>query len=375
VRNSVKATVDAYDGTVTFYRLEGVDDPIVEAYAEAFPDLFTSDDEMPDELRAHLRYPEDLFRLQTTTYGRYHLQDPDEFYTQEDAWRVARDPGTAGADPTTPVTDEQGQATGEVRAARIAPYYQVLQLPEDDGTSMAEEPEMVMMRPFVPYSEDDRSQLLTAFMAARMDGDHYGELVVYEMSSTDLPDGPGIAAATIGADETVSELENLLGRGGSEVRYGNMLLVPINGALLYVQPFYVVAEDQTRQVPQLQRVIVNFGQEVVIENTLAEALTALFGERAVTQEQPDEPATEEGEAPPEGEEGTGDLDTAAEEAAELLAEADDLFDQADEALRAGDLATYQERIQEAESLVSQAIDLLEGNDGDGIGDTTTTAPA
>src|SRR5690606_4311654 len=123
--------------------------------------------------------------------------------------------------------------------------------------------------------------------------------VVYEVSATGQPDGPGIAAATIGADETVSELENLLGRGGSEVRYGNMLLVPINGALLYVQPFYVVAEDQTRQVPQLQRVIVNFGQEVVIENTLAEALTALFGERAVTQEQPDEPATEEGEAPPE----------------------------------------------------------------------------
>ena len=376
VRNSVKATVDAYDGTVNLYLVDD-EDPIVAAYADAFPDLFTPDDDMPDELRAHLRYPEDLFRLQTTTYGRYHLQDPDEFYTQEDAWRVARDPGTAGADPTTPVTDEQGQATGEVRAARIAPYYQVLQLPEDEGATMAEEAEMVMMRPFVPYSDDDRSQLLTAFMAARMDGDHYGQLVVYEMSSTDLPDGPGIAAATIGADEAVSELENLLGRGGSEVRYGNMLLVPINNALLYVQPFYVVSEDQTRQVPQLQRVIVNFGQEVVIENTLAEALTALFGERAVTQEQPDEDAPDDGDVPPEGEEGTGDLGTAAEEAAELLAEADELFAQADEALREGDLATYQERIQEAESLVSQAIDLLEGNDGDGIGDTatTTTAPA
>jgi hypothetical protein len=372
VRNSVKATVDAYDGTVTLYVVDD-EDPIVAAYQDAFPDLFTPGDDMPDALRAHLRYPEDLFRLQTAAYGRYHLEDPDAFFTQEDAWRVARDPGTAGADPTTQVTDEAGQATGEQRVARISPYYQLLQLPQDEGGTVSAEAEMVLMRPFVPYSDDDQSQLLTAFMAARMDGDNYGDLMVYEMSSTDLPDGPGIAAATIGADEAVSELENLLGRGGSEVRYGNMLLVPINNALLYVQPFYVVAEDQSRQVPQLQRVIVNFGQEVVIKETLSEALTELFGEQAVTQEQPGEDAGEPGD------EGGTDTPTgtAAEQAASLLEEANGLFGEADTALTEGDLGTYEELNEEAQDLVDQAIDLLQGtepaagDDGGGGEDETT----
>jgi uncharacterized membrane protein (UPF0182 family) len=371
VRNSVKATVDAYDGTVTLYVVDD-EDPIVAAYQDAFPDLFTSGDEMPDALRAHLRYPEDLFRLQTAAYGRYHLEDPDAFFTQEDAWRVARDPGTAGADPTTQVTDEAGQATGEQRVARISPYYQLLQLPQDAGGTVSAEAEMVLMRPFVPYSDDDQSQLLTAFMAARMDGDNYGDLMVYEMSSTDLPDGPGIAAATIGADEAVSELENLLGRGGSEVRYGNMLLVPINNALLYVQPFYVVAEDQSRQVPQLQRVIVNFGQEVVIKETLSEALTELFGEQAVTQEQPGEDAGEPGD------EGGTDTPTgtAAEQAASLLEEANGLFGEAETALTEGDLGQYEELNEQAQDLVDEAIDLLQGTepaapDGD-EGETTET---
>ncbi|MDD9370894.1 MAG: UPF0182 family protein, partial [Acidimicrobiales bacterium] len=179
VRNSVKATVDAYDGTVRFYVVDE-DDPIVDAYVDAFPELFSSADDMPEEMRDHLRYPEDLFRLQTAAYARYHLTDPGEFYTQETAWRVARDPGTAGADPNTVVTNEQGEATGETRAARIAPYYQLLQLPVEAGDEPTDA-EMVLMRPYVPYSEQEQSQLLTAFMAARMDGDDYGELVVYEM--------------------------------------------------------------------------------------------------------------------------------------------------------------------------------------------------
>ncbi len=377
VRNSVKAAVDAYDGTVTLYVIDD-DDPIIAAYQDAFPDLFTPGDDMPDNLREHVRYPEDLFRIQTAAYGRYHLDDPDAFFTQEDAWRVARDPGTAGADPTTQVTDEAGQATGEQRAARISPYYQLLQLPEGEaGGGISPEAEMVMMRPFVPFSDDDQSQLLTAFMAARMDGDNYGQLMVYEMSSRDLPDGPGIAAATIGADETVSELETVLGRGGSEVRFGNMLLVPINDALLYVQPFYVVADDQSRQLPRLERVIVAFQDEVVIENTLADALTAMFGETAVTQEQP-------GEEPTEGEGDTGATEpsgTAQEQAAALLDEANTLFDEADTALAEGDLGTYQERNQEAQALVDEAIDLLQGDEsapsgGGGPATTsTTTAPA
>jgi uncharacterized membrane protein (UPF0182 family) len=371
VRNSVKATVDAYDGTVTLYVMDD-DDPIIAAYEDAFPDLFTPGDEMSEALRAHLRYPEDLFRIQTAAYARYHLTDPDNFFTQEDAWRVARDPGTAGADPSTQVTDEAGQATGEQRAARIAPYYQLLQLPQGaSGEAISAEAEMVLMRPFVPFSDDDRNQLLTAFMAARMDGESYGELVVYEMPTRDLPDGPGIAASNIRGNENVSRDETELGRGGSQVLYGNLLLVPVDNALLYVQPFYVESSSEGRQLPQLTKVIAAFGNRVVIEETLQEALGALFGQQANTLEepgvQPDEPA---GETEQPG--GTG---TAAERAATLLAEADVLFGEADTALGEGDLATFDDKVDEARGKVDEAIALLEGGDGGSGGDTTSTTTA
>jgi uncharacterized membrane protein (UPF0182 family) len=389
VRNSVKATVDAYDGTVTLYVFDS-EDPIIEAYQDAFPDLFTPGSEMPDELRAHLRYPEDLFRIQTGTYGRYHLEDPDDFFNQDDEWRVARDPGTAGADPSTQVTNEAGEATGEQRAARIAPYYQLLQLPQEEraaesegeeggeggaggqGTAAGVPAEMVMMRPFVPASGDDSTPLLTAFMAARMDGENYGQLVVYEMSSTELAPGPGTAASTIGADETVSLLRNRLGTSGSEVRLGNLLLVPIDNALLYVQPFYVVADDPSRQLPQLERVIVAFGDDVVIEDTLAAALTEMFGEQAQTRERPEEgPADpgeiEEDDTPPDaGEAPPG----ATDDANTLLDDAAQLFDDADAALAEGDLATYEELLDEARAKVDEAIALLEGDEP-----TTTTTEA
>jgi uncharacterized membrane protein (UPF0182 family) len=366
VRNSVKATVDAYEGTVTFYVMDD-QDPILDAYRDAFPDLF-SDDEIPEELQAHLRYPEDLFRVQTAAYARYHLDDPDDFFNQDDAWRVARDPGTAGADPSTQVTNEQGQVTG-AQAPRIAPYYQLLQLPNESG-EVSRQAEMALMRPFVPFSEDDRSQLLTAFMAARMDPDHYGDLVVYEMPPGDLPDGPGIAAGKIQADENVSRDETELGRGGSRVLYGNLLLVPIDNAPLYVQPFYVVPEAETRQLPQLERVIAAFGDEVVIEDTLQEALAALFGERVATQERPGEVGEQ---PPPETQPPPEEGGTAADEAARLLAQADRLFDQADAALADGDLATFQQRLNQARDLVTQANELLAGEEGGGESTTTTTS--
>ena len=251
-------------------------------------------------MKAHVRYPEDLFRIQTTAYGRYHLTDPDNFYTQEDAWRVAQDPGTAGAEASTQVTDQQGQPTGEQRTARIAPYYQMLQLPNlqaDAITGTTEggarrrpscrRTEMVLMRPFVPQSnENSETQQLTAFMAARMDGDNYGKLVVYQMPSGNLPPGPGIAAANIRGDAQVSEQDTQLGLGSSQVLYGNLLLIPIDNALVYVQPFYVVSENEARRLPQLTKVIATFGDQVVIEDTLTEALAALFGQTIPTSQEP-----------------------------------------------------------------------------------------
>lgn len=365
VRNSVKATVDAYDGTVKLYVTDS-EDPIIRAYEDAFPDLFVGG-KMPDALREHLRYPEDLFRIQTAAYGRYHLDDPAAFFDQDDAWRVARDPGTAGADPTTPVTDEQGQLTGEQRAPRISPYYQLLQLPRDESGTPNPDAEMVLMRPFVPYSPDDSNQVLTAFMAARMTGDDYGDLVVYEMTG-ELTPGPGLAAAAIAADEGVS---GQLTRPGTEVRLGNLLLVPIDNALLYVQPFYVVGQGQGPEVPQLQQVIVAFGDDVVIDETLSGALTSLFGQAALTQEQPGEPEPGgaepggEGPAPPD----TGTSGTVAERATALLDEADTLFAEADEALSGGDLGTYDDKVEEARAKIREAMDLL------GASDATTTTTA
>jgi hypothetical protein len=364
VRNSVKATVDAYDGTVEFYAMP-VDDPIRDAYRDAFPDLFSDYDAMPDNIKDHLRYPEDLFRVQTAAYARYHRTDPDDFFNQDDTWRVARDPGTAGADPTTQVTDASGQATGATTAPRISPYYQVLQLPPAQGEPTSAEPEMVLMRPFVPFSEDDQRQQLRAFMAARMDADHYGELVAYEMPSDELPEGPGIVASSIQADEDVSNLETVLGRGGSEVRYGNLLLVPVDNALLYVQPFYVVAENEARQVPLIERVIAVFGDEVVISDTLSEAMEELFGAPVDTQERPDEEGGEaDGEADTDGDAPSG---TVSEQVANLLDEAQTLFDQADEALTERDLATFEERVAEARAKMDEAADLITGDAGSGDG--------
>ncbi|MGE3619892.1 MAG: UPF0182 family protein [Acidimicrobiia bacterium] len=379
VRNSVKAVVDAYDGDVTFYVVDD-EDPIVDAYRKAFPKLFTDGSEMPEELRAHLRYPEDLFRVQTNMWGRYHLSQSDAFFNRDDAWVVAQDPGTAGAGATTQATDEQGNAVGPARAARIAPYYQLLQLPGEDQAEFA------LLRPFAPFSDDDTRQQLTSFMVARADGDDYGKLRVYEMPRSDLPQGPGIAGASIQADQNVGQLETLLSGAGTEVRYGNLLLVPIDGALLYVQPFYVEAQTTSRQIPQLQKVIAVLNDDVVIEDTLAEALFELFDERVDTGEtaptdpidvddpdEPDEPggSTTATTTPPT----SVPAGSAQQQIATLLSDADRLFAEADEALRRGDLGTYGTRIEEARAKVEAASTLLEAELGGSATTTTTTTAA
>jgi hypothetical protein len=369
VRNSVKATVDAYDGTVKMYVIDD-DDPIIDAYRKAFPDLFSDADEMPDGLEEHLRYPEDLFRIQTSAWERYHLSDSEQFFNEDDGWRVARDPGRQTAASTTQTTtaDEVSQGSGGSDSPRTPPYYQLLQLPGQ------EDAEFVLMRPFVPFSEDDENQQLTAFMAARMDPGHYGELVVYEMPTSDLPEGPGLVSVAIRSENAVSTEETDLGArgGGSRVRYGNLLLIPIDGALLYVQPMYVVPEDAN--IPELANVIAVLDDQVVIEPTLQQALTSLFGEEVTTEEDPNaEPPSGEEPAEPEG--------TAAERASQLLSDAEDLFVEADEALADQDLATYQEKTTEARGKVEDAVELLEDAadepTGEPVSSTTTsgTRPA
>ena len=350
VRNSVKAVVDAYDGTVQLYVVDE-DDPLLRAYRASFPELFTDGDEVPPALRAHFRYPEDLFRLQTTMWGRYHIETPDDFYNFADAWEVARDPSSTAATSTTPTTDGTTGGSTTAQLPRMEPYYLQMRLPGEERS------EFLLLRPFVPRSRGSERQQLTAFMIAKSDPEEYGKIETFVMPRGDLPDGPRIVAATIGNDPAVSELETLLGQAGSDLLFGNLVLVPIEESLLFVQPVYV--ESESTRIPELERVIVSYEGEVALENTLEEALAALFGDAPDTGEE--EPAPDE---PSDGEE-----ELTVDELLTLAAEA---FAAAETALDEGDLGEYQRQVEIARRYVEQAQ-----GDGDGGpgSTTTTTAPA
>jgi uncharacterized membrane protein (UPF0182 family) len=356
VRNSVKAVVDAYDGTVRFYVVDD-DDPVVAAYRQAFPELFTDGAEVPDELRAHFRYPEDLFRTQTTMWGRYHIENPDDFYNNIDAWNVAQDPGSGTVASVSQQFDPQtGRPLGPAREARIDPYYLLMRLPGEDDLSF------VMLRPFVPVSADDSRKEMTAFMVAKSDPDSYGELVTYAMPRGNLPDGPAIVGANMQQDQEVSELQTLLGDQGSEVRYGNLVIIPIDQSLLYVRPFYVQAA--TTEIPELRKVIVSFDGAVVVEDTLEQALIELFGDAPETLEEEPVAGGDDGDGGADsgggGDPGAGAGGTVAD-VGELLSRAQAAFNEAQAALDQGDLGTYQRRVDSARELVRQAGELSAGN--------------
>jgi uncharacterized membrane protein (UPF0182 family) len=364
VRNSVKAVVDAYDGTVDFYVMP-VEDPIIEAYRDAFPRLFKDLDDMPDDLRAHLRYPEDLFRLQTNSWAKYHVTEASSFYQGNDFWDVALDPGSGtvrapqadgGASSTTTTT--QPDAAPSSREGRIEPYYLFTKLPG------APAPEFVLLRPFVPVRANDDSQLMTAFMVAKSDGDRYGQLEVFTMPRSNLPNGPALVQGEIQSNDEVSSQESLNGRAGSRVTYGSLAAIPIDNGLVWVRPFYVTS-TQT-DLPSLRFVIVNYQGAVSIEPTLIEALAEVFDEDVPDEERP--PPDPGGE--PEEPEGSIE-----ERVAALLAEASDLFDQADQALRDGNLGEYEELSDEARALVEDAEALIAASVGEQPATTTTTEPA
>ena len=266
LRNSVKATVDAFTGEVILYVVdEG--DPLVASYGQAFAGLFTPASEMPESLVAHLRYAEDLFRVQSEVWGRYHVEDTQNFYQRASEWSVSQDPGRTGEGAANlAVVDEAGFRIGTKRM-RMAPYRTMVALP--DG----EDAEFVIMRAFVPLDEDDARKELAAYMVGRSDGDHYGELVVYRPPSSNF-DGPALAEERIRNDEAVASLQTLLSQRGSNVLFGELLLVPIENSILYVRPLYVQAEGDNT-VPELERVIVAVGEKVVMANSLQEALEEL----------------------------------------------------------------------------------------------------
>jgi uncharacterized membrane protein (UPF0182 family) len=370
IRNSVKTVVDAYDGEVTFYVVDDAD-PLIAAYQRAFPDLFTDGSEVPDEVRAHFRYPEDMFRTQTNMWGRYHIENPDDFYNNNDGWNVSQDPGSGSAAAVTQAVDPiTGAPVGPAQEARIEPYYLLMRLPGDEELSF------VMLRPFVPVSGDDRQRLMTAFMVAKSDPRHYGELQTFVMPRSNLPDGPAIVGANMQQDQEVSELQTLLGGEGRSVEYGNLVVIPVEQSLLYVRPFYVIS--QSTEIPELRKVIVSFGGQVVVEDTLEQALIELFGESPDTLEEAPDPIVD-GESPPDadppptgGELPVDAPPTGEEDVASLLAQANAAFDQAEIALSSGDLGTYQQQVEAGRVLVVRARELA---DPASATTTTTTAAA
>jgi len=244
IRNSVKTVVDAYNGGVTYYIMDE-SDPLITAWAGIFPDLFKSIDEMPDDLTSHIRYPEDMFQIQALTYAKYHMNDPQVFYNQEDLWAIP--------------TEKFGQ-----QEQFVEPYYIIMKLP--DG----EREEFILMLPFVPFKKDN----MIAWMYARSDQLDYGKLGLYKFDKQELIFGPMQIEARIDQDAHISEQLTLWGQGGSEVIRGNLLVIPVEDSILFVEPLYLQAEKS--RIPELKRVIVSYGSKTVMEEDLMTALAAVF---------------------------------------------------------------------------------------------------
>ena len=244
IRNSVKVVVDAYNGTVDFYLMDSAD-PIAATYQRIFPGLFKPFAAMPPDLQKHIRYPEDLFLIQAQIYQAYHMATADVFYNREDLWQFPRQPGGGGT-------------------ALMVPYYIIMRLPGEPRA------EFFVMLPMVPSGRDN----MIAWLAARCDPPDYGKLIVYEFPKDKLVYGPFQIEALINQNTYISQQLSLWNQMGSRVIRGNLLVIPIENSVLYVSPLYLRAEQG--QLPELKRVIAAYGDHVVMKETLAEALAALF---------------------------------------------------------------------------------------------------
>ena len=251
IRNSVKATVDAYDGTVSLYEWD-VTDPVLKTWNKAYPGVVKPKAEISKNLMDHLRYPEDLFKVQRDILSLYHVQDATSFYGGQDFWRVPRDPSTFGGN-----------------IANQPPYYTTLQLPGEKQLSF------MLATPFVPRGGREN---LSAFAAVNASpGDDYGKITVLQLPrSTNIP-GPTQVASNFEASPEVATTLSLLRQGGSDVVLGNLLTLPVGGGLLYVQPVYVRATSNTASYPLLQKVLVSFGDQIGFDDNLKGALDQVFG--------------------------------------------------------------------------------------------------
>ena len=296
VRNSVKVTIDAFDGTTTLWGFDP-DDPILQAWASIFPGLIADDSGIPDSVRRHFRYPEDLFSLQAEAYKTYHMTDPRDFYNKEDAWEIP----------------------GEREGSPMQPYYVLMQLPGESAEAFQ------MIQPFVPRNRDN----MIGWMSVNCDPAEYGKRIVYTFPQGRVILGPEQVSARINQDDVIAPQLTLWSQRGSQVIFGNMIVIPLEDSVVYVQPLYLQAEQTA--IPELVRVLVIYADKVEMAPTLEAALLAVFGERP---------------APEPGEPGEPGLPADA-------ARAQELYLRALEAQRAGDWAEYGRLIDELGAVLQE----------------------
>ncbi|WP_176583026.1 UPF0182 family protein [Streptomyces marincola] len=321
IRNSVKATVDAYSGEVVLYEWDE-QDPVLQTWRKAFPDVVQERDQISDELLDHLRYPQDLFNVQRDLLQRYHVDNPAQFYSGSERWEVPDDP------------THQGQS--------VPPYYLSMKMPDQDEQVFS------LTTTFTPLNRDT----LAAYMAVEADArsEDYGTMRVLTLPSTTTVWGPQQVQSRFNSDPEIAESINLLRRGDSEVEYGNLLTVPLEGGLLYVEPVYVRGAGQN--YPLLQRVLVAYGEQIVFERSLDRALDVVFG---VTEEgeepgEGDPPPPDEGDAPPTEE---GNLQ-------ETIDEAEAAWQESQDALAEGDWQAYGEAQGRLEDALARLSELESG---------------
>ncbi|MFC1897238.1 UPF0182 family protein [Chloroflexota bacterium] len=310
IRNSVKVAVDAYDGGVTFY-VTDPEDALIRTYQAIFPELLVSAEQMPESMRVHIRYPEDMFRIQSLVYQTYHMRDARIFYNKEDLWAV----------PKEVYFGNQQQP--------MDPYYIIMRLPDE------EQEEFLLMLPFTPATKN----IAIGWLAARSDGENYGKLLAYLFPKGQTVLGPSQIENQIGQNTAITEQLALWGRGGSRVIRGNLLMIPLGKSILYVEPVFLEAE--AGGLPQLKRVIVAAGEQVAMESTLGESLAAIFGAEVPPAEPP--APLEPGEA----------VDATM---ASLIEKAQQHYNQALQYQREGDWAGYGRELDALKAVLEQLAD-------------------
>jgi len=313
IRNSVKVVVDAYNGEVDFY-IADEKDPLIQAYKKIFPGLFKDIEKMPAGIRQHIRYPQFLFDIQTEVYKTYHMTDPQVFYNKEDAWDIAKE-----------------KFDNEVQYQES--QYMIMRLPGE------QKEEFILMIPYTPSTKAN----MVAWMAARMDKDNYGKLVVYKFPKNTIVYGPLQIENMIDQDPNISKELSLWNQQGSTVSRGNLLVIPIDDSILYVEPLYIQSQNQNA-LPEVKRVIVAYKDQIAMEPTLEESLKKVFLGNATAPEII-EKTQEETKGSAEGQR-------------ELIIKAHDTYEKAVEAVKKGDWASfgkYMEELKEILKLLKEGV--------------------